>query len=157
MRRGGSQMRLKLKQTNKQGLTLCPSWHELPKSTILIALLLGLHNKMFSGFKSQWIIFSSGVDRYSKAVHICWANFLVRFNETPLKFVFLSKSYKLYDKSSKTKHKWFLYMKCLLSRTVEKKKQRHGQQPEMRFLHPLLSKFPPQNVNGKQLQTRKCL
>ena len=44
-------------------LTLCPSWQELPKSTILIALLLGLQSKMFSGFKSQWIILSSGVER----------------------------------------------------------------------------------------------
>ena len=75
---------------------------------------------MFSGFKSQWIIFSSGVDKYSNAVHICCANFLVKFNDTPLKFVFRSKSYKLYDNSSNTKHKWFLYIKCLLSRTVER-------------------------------------
>lgn len=39
--------------------TRCPNWHELPKSTIFIADRFGLHNRIFSGFKSQWIIFSS--------------------------------------------------------------------------------------------------
>jgi hypothetical protein len=33
-------------------------------------------------------MFSSGVERNNRAVHSCWANFLVRFNETPRKFVF---------------------------------------------------------------------
>lgn len=73
-------------------LTLCLSWQELPKSTILIALLLGLHKRIFSGFKSQWIMLSSGVAKNNNAVHNCWANFLVKFSDTPLKFVFLNKS-----------------------------------------------------------------
>lgn len=72
--------------------TLCPSWQELPKSTILIALLFGLQRSMFSGFKSQWIIFRSVLDKNINAVHICWANFLVKFKDTPRKLVFLNRS-----------------------------------------------------------------
>lgn len=49
-------------------LTLCPSWQEDPKSTILMADLLGLHSSMFSGFRSQWMIDSSGVARNNSAV-----------------------------------------------------------------------------------------
>ena len=49
-------------------LTLCPSWQEEPKSTIFIADLLGLHSRMFSGFRSQWMIDSSGVARNNNAV-----------------------------------------------------------------------------------------
>ena len=49
-------------------LTLCPSWQEDPKSTILMADRLGLHNKIFSGFRSQWMIDSSGVARNNNAV-----------------------------------------------------------------------------------------
>lgn len=49
-------------------LTLCPSWQEDPKSTILMADLLGLHSRMFSGFRSQWMIDSSGVARNNNAV-----------------------------------------------------------------------------------------
>lgn len=85
--------------------TLCPSWQELPKSTILMALLLGLHSRMFSGFRSQWMMLSSGVARNRSAVHNCWANFRVRFKETPLKFVFRNKSYRLYDNISNTKQR----------------------------------------------------
>lgn len=51
-------------------LTLCPSWQEDPKSTILMADLLGLHNRMFSGFRSQWMIDNSGVARNNNAVEI---------------------------------------------------------------------------------------
>lgn len=50
-------------------LTLCPSWQEDPKSTILMADLLGLHSRMFSGFRSQWMIDSSGVARNNNALH----------------------------------------------------------------------------------------
>lgn len=49
-------------------LTLWPSWQEDPKSTILMADLLGLHSRIFSGFRSQWIIDSSGVARNNNAV-----------------------------------------------------------------------------------------
>lgn len=49
-------------------LTLCPSWQDDPKSTILMADLLGLHSRMFSGFRSQWMIDSSGVARNNNAV-----------------------------------------------------------------------------------------
>lgn len=76
-------------------LTLWPSWHELPKSTILIALRLGLHKRMFSGLRSQCMMFSSGVARNSSAVHSCWANLRVKLRDTPRKFVFRNKSYKL--------------------------------------------------------------
>lgn len=100
--------------------TLCPSWQELPKSTILMALLLGLHSRMFSGFRSQWMMLSSGVARNSSAVHNCWANFRVRFKETPLKFVFRNKSYKLYDSISNTKQRWFRNMKCRFKCTEER-------------------------------------
>lgn len=99
-------------------LTLCPSWHELPKSTILIADLLGLHKRIFSGLRSQWIMLSSGVDRNSKAVHSCCANLRVRFRETPRKLVLRSKSYRLYDSSSKTRHRWLRHMKCRFSFTT---------------------------------------
>lgn len=77
-----------------------------------MALLLGLHSRMFSGFRSQWMMLSSGVARNSSAVHNCWANFRVRFKETPLKFVFRNKSYRLYDNISNTKQRWFRNMKC---------------------------------------------
>lgn len=105
-------------------LTLCPNWHELPKSTILMADRLGLQRRIFSGFKSQWMMLSSGVDRNSRAVHSCWANFRVRLRETPLKFVLRSRSYKLYDNSSNTRHKWFLHIKCLFNLTETKKRQK---------------------------------
>lgn len=51
------------------------------------------------------MILSSGVARNSSAVQSCWANFRVRFKETPLKFVFRNKSYKLYDNISNTKQR----------------------------------------------------
>lgn len=98
-------------------LTLWPSWHEDPKSTILIADRLGLQRRIFSGFKSQCIILSSGVERNNRAVHNCWANLRVKFNETPRKLVFRSKSYKLYDSNSNTKHKWLRHIKCRFSLT----------------------------------------
>jgi len=50
---------------------------------------------MFSGFRSQCMMDRSGVDRNNKAVHSWAANLRVRFKETPLKLVFLIKSYKL--------------------------------------------------------------
>lgn len=50
-------------------LTLCPSWQEDPKSTILMADLLGLQRRMFSGFRSQWMIDSSGVAKNNNAVN----------------------------------------------------------------------------------------
>lgn len=99
-------------------LTLCPSWHELPKSTILIADLLGLHKRIFSGLRSQWIMLSSGVDRNSKAVHSCCANLRVKLRDTPRKLVLRSKSYKLYDSNSKTRHRWLRHMKCRFSFTT---------------------------------------
>ncbi|TNN59868.1 hypothetical protein EYF80_029917 [Liparis tanakae] len=34
-----------------------------------------LYRRMFSGFRSQWMMLSSGVARKSSAVHSCWANF----------------------------------------------------------------------------------
>ncbi len=49
------------------GRTLCPSWQEEPKSTILMALRFGLQSRMFSGFRSQWMMLSSGVARNSSA------------------------------------------------------------------------------------------
>lgn len=49
-------------------LTLCPSWQDDPKSTILMADLLGLQRRMFSGFRSQWMIDSSGVAKNNNAV-----------------------------------------------------------------------------------------
>ena len=76
-------------------LTLWPSWQELPKSTILMADLFGLHKRMFSGLRSQWIILSSGVDRKSRAVQSCWANLRVKLSETPRKLVFRNRSYRL--------------------------------------------------------------
>lgn len=51
------------------------------------------------------MMLSSGVARNSNAVQSCWANFRVRFKETPLKFVFLNKSYRLYDSISNTKQR----------------------------------------------------
>lgn len=102
--------------------TLCPSWHELPKSTILMALLLGLQRRMFSGFRSQWMMLSSGVARKSSAVHSCWANFRVRLSETPRKLVFRSRSYKLYDSISNTRQRWLRNMKWRFRWTAKKQK-----------------------------------
>jgi len=68
---------------------------------------------------------SSGVARNNNAVHSCCANFLVKFNDTPRKFVFRKRSYRLYDNSSNTKHKWFLNIKCLLSFTEMKRKDKN--------------------------------
>ena len=62
-------------------------------------------------------MFNSGVARNNNAVHNCWANLRVKFKETPLKFVFRNKSYKLYDRSSNTKHRWLLNVKCLFNFT----------------------------------------
>lgn len=101
-------------------LTRCPSWHELPKSTILMADLLGLQSNMFSGFRSQCIMFSSGVLRNNSAVQSCCANLRVRFSETPRKFVFLSRSYRLYESSSNTRHRWLRHIKWRLSLTKQK-------------------------------------
>lgn len=102
--------------------TLCPSWQELPKSTILMALLLGLQRRMFSGFRSQWMMLSSGVAKKSSAVHSCWANFRVRLSETPRKLVFRRRSYRLYESISNTRQRWLRNMKCLFRWTAEKKK-----------------------------------
>lgn len=107
-----------------QILTRCPSWQELPKSTILMADRLGLHSNMFSGFRSQCIMFSSGVLRNRRAVHSCCANLRVRFSETPRKFVFLNRSYRLYDSSSKTRHRWLRHIKWRLSLTVDDNRER---------------------------------
>lgn len=113
-------------------LTLCPSWHELPKSTILIADLLGLHKRIFSGLRSQWIMLSSGVDRNSKAVHSCCANLRVKFRDTPRKLVLRSKSYRLYDSNSKTRHRWLRHMKCRFSfTTTQSNKLIHCSQYEL--------------------------
>jgi len=111
-------MDMKNKSFHSGELTLCPSWHELPKSTILIADLLGLHKRIFSGLRSQWIMLSSGVDRNSKAVHSCCANLRVKLRDTPRKLVLRSKSYKLYDSNSKTRHRWLRHMKCRFSFTT---------------------------------------
>lgn len=73
-------------------LTLCPTWQELPKSTIRTALRFGLHNRMFSGLRSQWITLISGIERNNRAVQSCWANLRVRFSETPRKFVLRNNS-----------------------------------------------------------------
>lgn len=48
--------------------TRSPNRQELPKSMILMALLFGLHSKIFSGFKSQCMMLISGVDRNNSAV-----------------------------------------------------------------------------------------
>lgn len=108
--------------------TRWPIWHELPKSTILIADLLGLTKRMFSGFRSrrmtksfprtttrchlpQWRTLRSGWERNRSAERSCSANFRVRFNETPRKFVLRNRSYRLYDNNSKTRHRWFRKVK----------------------------------------------
>jgi len=116
--RGGTKVMWLAYMCDITGLTLCPSWHELPKSTILIADLLGLHKRIFSGLRSQWIMLSSGVERNSKAVQSCCANLRVRFRDTPRKLVLRSRSYRLYDSNSKTRHRWLRHMKCRFSFTT---------------------------------------
>lgn len=113
--------------------TLCPSWHELPKSTILMALLLGLQRRMFSGFRSQWMMLSSGVAKKSSAVHSCWANFRVRLSETPRKLVFRRRSYRLYESISNTRQRWLRNMKCRFRCTVEKDIVQVSQRQENTF------------------------
>ena len=109
-----------------------PSWQDDPKSMSLISLRFGLISKIFSGFKSQWmtekyfflfsssktslsddtcpmrqinLLESSGFESSFSEWHNCWANFLVRLRETPLKLVLRKRSYKLLLKSSKTRHR----------------------------------------------------
>lgn len=103
-------------------LTRLPIWQLDPKSMILMALLLGLQRRMFSGLRSQWIICSSGVDRYSNARQSCCANLRVKFRETPRKLVLRRRSYRLYESSSNTKHKWFLHIKWRFRRTGKRTK-----------------------------------
>jgi len=67
-------------------------WQEEPKSIILMVERLGLQRSTFSGFRSQWMMESSGEERKSRVEASCWPNFLVRLRETPRKLVFLSKS-----------------------------------------------------------------
>jgi hypothetical protein len=57
-----------------------------------MALRLGLQRRMFSGFRSQWMIFISGEERKRRAVAICCANFRVKLSETPRKLVLRSRS-----------------------------------------------------------------
>lgn len=64
---------------------------------------------------------SPGVLRNNNAVHNCCANLRVRFNDTPLKFVFLSRSYRLYESNSNTRHRWFRHIKCLFNFTENKR------------------------------------
>ena len=115
-----------------------PIWHELPKSTILIADRFGLTKRIFSGFRSihreknwlidifksdipQWRTFNSGCDRKSKADNNCKANFRVKLSDTPRKFVLRNRSYKLYDNNSNTRHKWLRNVKCRFNLTEKKK------------------------------------
>ena len=49
-----------------------------------MADLFGLHSNMFSGLRSQWMMASSDRDKNDRAVHSCWANLRVRFNDTPV-------------------------------------------------------------------------
>lgn len=98
--------------------TRCPKRHEEPKSTILMAERFGFTSSMFSGFRSQWITVMFSCDRKLSAAHSCWANLRVRFSETPRKFVFRNSSYRLYESSSNTRHRWFRNMKWRFSFTV---------------------------------------
>ena len=82
----------------KFDLTLWPSWQDEPKSTILMALRFGLHNSMFSGFRSQWIILSSGVARNSNAAIKVQINFTKFSWELHMISIFLTK--KLFYHSS---------------------------------------------------------
>ena len=68
---------------------------ELPKSMTLMALRFGWRSRMFSGFKSQWMIATSGRARNASAWRICFANLRTRFSDTPWNCVFFSSSYKL--------------------------------------------------------------
>jgi hypothetical protein len=89
-------------------------WQEEPKSIILIPLRRGCLSSTFSGFRSQWIMSTSGRAKNAKLCKSCLANFLVRFKEIPLNFVFRNKSYRLYDNISKTMHWWFRNIKVLI-------------------------------------------
>lgn len=84
------------------------------------------------------MILSSGVARKSSAVHICCANFLVRFNETPLKLVFRNKSYRLQDSISKTKHRWFRNMKWRFKCTLKKRKKLLNLFPDIQLFNYML-------------------
>jgi hypothetical protein len=56
---------------------------EEPKSMILMALLLGCLNKIFSGLRSQWMMSTSSRERNSRPFKICFANFRTSERETP--------------------------------------------------------------------------
>jgi hypothetical protein len=93
----------------------------LPKSITLIWLFVGCWRSIFSGFRSQWIIFFS----YSKQrqLNIWVVNLQISGEKTfegkkgnyrrispmlnPLKSLLLINSYKLILKSSKTRHRCF--------------------------------------------------
>lgn len=71
---------------------------------ILTALLLGYLSRTFSGFRSQWTISTSSLARNCSAFRMCLANFRTRFSDTPRKCVFRSRSYRLKDSISNTRH-----------------------------------------------------
>ena len=77
--------------------------HDEPKSITFIADLFGTLNNIFSGFKSQCIISTSGLAKNANDFNTCLANFLINVKDTPLKFVLRNNSYKLNDKCSNTK------------------------------------------------------
>lgn len=111
-----------------------------------MALRRGFFRRMFSGFRSQCIISTSDRLRNSSDFNRCRENFRIKLRETPrnLKtkkqhvrtvgarrksqkhsklvnrtyFVFLSNSYRLNDRISKTRHWWLRYMKWSSSRTM---------------------------------------
>lgn len=89
-----------------------------PKSITFTALFFGCLNRIFSGFRSQCIMSTSGRARNAKAFKTCLANLRIRFNETPPNCVFFNNSYRLSDNISNTRHWWLRYIKCVKRRTV---------------------------------------
>jgi hypothetical protein len=75
-----------------------------PKSITFTPDFLGCLSKMFSGFRSQWMMSTSGRAKNDNAFNTCLANLRIKFNETPPNCVFLSNSYRFNDSISNTRH-----------------------------------------------------
>lgn len=73
-------------------------------------------SKMFSGLRSQWMIFASF--RTLKASRSCAVNTRTSDVDNPRNEFCLMSSYRLFERSSKTRHRCEWWMKVSLSRSM---------------------------------------
>lgn len=111
---------------------------------------------MFSGLRSQWMIFSSGVERNSSAVQSCCENFRVRLRETPRKLVLRNRSYRLYERSSNTRQRWLRHMKWRFSRTGENGNTRKLWVVNYQYMWEAFSKYVIETLCKTLVKTSTC-